>query len=200
MESFEQNNFIEPYTSLLFSLGTQASIIIQNAKLYEEITNLSTTDSLTGLSNRNHFLVELESNILKAKRYDRSLSCIIIDIDDFKMITDNYDHYIGDEIIKHVAVIIKNSVREVDIASRYGSEKFALILPETSYRDAVHVSERIKSDINKNVFYLNDTHIDITISCGIATYDDSIESVNELIKRADNARYKKQRTKKKLNT
>ena len=115
----------------------------QREKLYK----LSVTDYLTGSYNRRYILEALEIEFMKSKRYSFSLSCILIDIDNFKNINDSYGHQVGDFTLKTVTDMIQETIREVDIFGRYGGEEFLVILPNTKVYDAATVAEKIRKTI-----------------------------------------------------
>jgi len=146
-------------------------------------------DKLTGLYNRLFFDTQYNYLLNKAKRDNIPLSMIIIDIDNFKKINDTYGHKKGDSILKKVGEVIKHSVRNTDLAFRYGGEEFVVLLPNTSLKDAVSIAKRIKDAIPQNV-KLDNTPV--TVSGGIGEYDKK-EDFKEFFKRVDNALYEAKR-------
>jgi diguanylate cyclase (GGDEF)-like protein len=120
----------------------------------------------------------------RVRRYGRSMSLLMFDIDHFKKFNDTYGHPVGDEVIKMVARTIKGMIRSTDRAFRYGGEEFTVLLPETSCENALHLAERLRRQVEENRTVRNLT---ITISCGVAGLQD--EAVEVFIKRADNALY-----------
>ncbi len=149
------------------------------------------TDPLTKLYNRLFF----NNQILYLKnRYDRTkqpFSAMLFDIDNFKKINDTYGHNIGDEVLKKVAKIIKNSIRKTDIACRYGGEEFIILFPDTNKQKALEISERIRKEIEKNVIYDDKP---VTISAGVGEFNDSYKTIHHFIHDIDEALYTAKRT------
>ncbi|PUE65109.1 hypothetical protein B0174_04735 [Arcobacter caeni] len=123
-------------------------------------------DKLTGLFNRNKFDEVYTKEIKRSKRYNNELSMIIFDIDDFKLVNDNYGHQIGDEVLKEIAKIILNKVREQDINVRWGGEEFLILLPETNLTGAATVASKIRMAIKEHLFSNKD--LKITASFGVS--------------------------------
>ncbi|MCK5110392.1 MAG: diguanylate cyclase [Arcobacteraceae bacterium] len=147
----------------------------------------ASTDSLTKLYNRNKFDSMVSYEIHQVKRYNnRSLSILLLDIDDFKYINDNYGHDVGDEILQEIARIITIPLRESDIAARWGGEEFILMLPETSTEHAVLVAEKIRATIQNHDFVQK---LKITCSLGLSGFHTTDKYI-DLFKRADEALYK----------
>lgn len=123
--------------NILEVLSLQASTSIKNAMMVRDLEQLATTDGLTGLINHRTFQKQLIHEIERAKRTKTELSLMLVDLDHFKKINDNYGHPIGDFVLKEVATFLKNTVRNIDHVARYGGEEFAIILPDTSRRGCV---------------------------------------------------------------
>ncbi len=172
---------------MLTMFANHAGLAIENSKLYQQTLYLSYTDSLTRIYNHGRFQYLLEETLKEAKEKNQPLSLILMDIDNFKNYNDNLGHPAGDEVIKKIAEIIKNSCRKQDIPARYGGEEFVLILPETSKEEARIIGERIRKRIVDYPF--KDKEIQpqgaITVSMGIATFPDDAENKKELIEKAD---------------
>ncbi len=161
---------------------------IENA-YHEEIYRLTTVDGLTQVYNKRYFLETLEREIGRAQRYQRDLSLIMFDIDNFKKINDTYGHLAGDHVLKHLAMVIKSRIRREDILSRYGGEEFSIILPEIDKENAIQFAEKIRKLVEKAMFSFEDTEIPVTISIGVTNYDGQQVDVNEFIKLADEKLY-----------
>jgi diguanylate cyclase (GGDEF)-like protein len=154
------------------------------------LEELSKKDGLTDLYNHRHFHERISEEFKRAKRYKLPLCCVLIDLDHFKNVNDTYGHQAGDKILKSLAEIVVGNIREVDIAARYGGEEFALILPHIALKDAVIMANRIRTNVESEVFRFNDININITISMGVAgMLDNKASSYNELIRFADEALY-----------
>ncbi|MCX7746361.1 MAG: diguanylate cyclase [Clostridia bacterium] len=171
--------------SILNSIMTQAAISIENAKLYK----LAITDGLTGLIIHRHFKNLLKHEIVRSKRYNRIFSLIMFDIDHFKKLNDTYGHPAGDEVLINIARLTKENFRTIDVTARYGGEEFIVILPETDTDGARIAAERLRQDIENSVFTYAEHKIKSTVSMGIASYPKDAETMEELIKKADEALY-----------
>ena len=158
------------------------------------LMELSNKDDLTGVYNHRYFINKLKEEFNRAVRYNLSLTCVMIDIDDFKNINDSYGHPVGDLVLKELGRLFKSSIRDVDVVARYGGEEFALILPLTSAENGIKIAERCRRDVEKNEFVVEDKIIKITISLGVATYyNHNMENEHILIGIADKALYKAKR-------
>jgi diguanylate cyclase (GGDEF)-like protein len=177
---------------------------LQNEKLKLEIEehkriqaileNLATRDPLTNLNNRRHFLLLAEKEWHRALRYKHPFTVLMLDLDHFKQINDHYGHSIGDQALISVAGIIQAALRTSEIAGRYGGDEFAIILPETTAKNGLLVSERICNEIIEQVIQTERGPITLTASIGVAGLSDenrnSIQSLDALLIRADKALYK----------
>jgi len=170
------------------SLATQAGIAVENARLYEAKEQLSRTDGLTQLYNHRFFQERVQEEIKRADRFRQKLSLVMFDVDDFKRINDSHGHQTGDQVLRRVARIVHDCLREVDVPARYGGDEFAIILPDTDLRDGVEVAERLRRAVAKHPILAAGTPIAITISLGVATrLPQSPLSSEEVIKMADQA-------------
>lgn len=168
------------------ALSNQAAIAIDNAQLFE----LATKDGLTGLYIYRHFHYLLDNEMKRAKRYNHPMSLLMLDIDNFKQINDNYGHLIGDEFLKQIGATILSNCRNIDMPGRYGGEEFAVILPETRPEGAVFMAERLRRNIQKvSVTTKSGEKISTTVSIGIAGMPDHSDNPPELIDLADIALY-----------
>jgi two-component system cell cycle response regulator len=157
--------------------------------LLSRVEYLAVTDPLTDLYNRRRFEAVVEKEFRKAKRYNAPLSCMMIDIDRFKSINDDYGHQAGDSVLKELGQIIKQSIREVDTPARWGGEEFIVLCSQTKKDDALHSAKRIMNKIADHRFNeLSERYV--TISVGIAGIPDGeIETAEKLIHSADLAMY-----------
>lgn len=146
-------------------------------------------DSLTGVANRLSYDERIEQEYIHWKRYQAPLSLIVIDIDLFKKINDNYGHMAGDKVLQTLAKLVQKNIRETDLLTRYGGEEFAIIMPDTDQKAAMGVAEKLRAETENCAFHYRDTGVNITISCGITEFKgkDNPEIVFE---RADAALYK----------
>ncbi len=159
----------------------------QEIEAKEFYRSISIIDELTGLYNYRHFHELLTQELKRAKRYFHSLSLLMIDIDHFKEYQDAYGHLAGDVALKVIAQITRDTVRGVDIVSRYGGEEFAVISPETTKADAAAVGERVRNAIAKSAL---PTGGRLTVSVGVASYPTDAQNKEQLIWRADQALYR----------
>jgi diguanylate cyclase (GGDEF)-like protein len=148
-------------------------------------------DKLTGLFNRNRFDEIYSKEIKRARRYNNDLSMIIFDIDDFKLVNDNYGHQVGDEVLKEISKIALNNVREQDISVRWGGEEFLVLLPQTSVEGAIAVATKIRIAIKEHTFTSNS--LNITTSFGVAQLLDE-DDETKFISRCDKLLYEAKKT------
>jgi len=177
----------------LEQLTRQAAATINRANSYSTILQYATLDALTNLNNRRQFEIRLGQEISITKRQENPLCAMMIDIDFFKKVNDTYGHAAGDEVLRTVAQVIKQSLRESDIPARYGGEEFAILLPFTHLDEAILVGERLREAVEKTKITINqdsnnEKEINVTVSIGIAEFN-QIESGENLFERADKALY-----------
>ncbi len=158
-------------------------------EIFEKIEKSLITDDLTGLYNKRFFIETLYREVQRSKRYSQDLSIMFIDIDDFKKCNDFKGHTFGDKVLRSVANIIRNALREVDYACRFGGDEFVVILPETRGRKAVIAAERLRRSVAKKNF-LQKGKYHTTVSAGIATFGVDGNSPEELIENADTALFR----------
>ena len=159
--------------------------------LNEQLRELSSTDSLTGLKNRGYFDRTFQSACVKAFRFGQPLSVLVMDIDHFKKFNDTYGHLVGDDCLQMVSQCIKLYVtRPQDLAARYGGEEFVVLLPDTPEEGAIRVAEKIRSEIAGTEFRAADEVLHLTISVGVYTVvPERADDTDEIFKRADTALY-----------
>ncbi|MCB9136353.1 MAG: diguanylate cyclase [Anaerolineales bacterium] len=156
----------------------------------EELKRLATLDPLTGIYNRRQLFKLGEWIFEQAKRYQRSLSILMIDADHFKQINDLYGHGTGDQVLQALAQYLTNLIRKPDILGRYGGEEFVIIMPETSLPQAKQVAERLLEFIHTHPIQTQAKTIPLTLSIGIATFDPlTTRSLDKLVDQADQALY-----------
>ncbi|MCK4668311.1 sensor domain-containing diguanylate cyclase, partial [Candidatus Dependentiae bacterium] len=196
VQNFESENvYDENDENVLKTIANQAALAIRNAMLYEKMKIFSNTDGLTGLFNSRHFWETLPKELDRAFRYNRSMSMVIFDLDNFKNYNDTYGHQVGDFLLKKVAQIILKTARTADFCARYGGEEFVVILPETDLKGAYNLAERIRKKVEKTIFkYKYDTVVvKMTISGGVSTFSPEIYEPRDLVKYADTALYEAKR-------
>lgn len=182
----------------------------------EELKKLVIRDNLTALYNRAYFYYRLHSEIKRAKRYNRPLSLLIMDMDNFKQFNDLYGHLVGDQLLRVISDTIRSNIRysagkpsyELDIPCRYGGDEFAIIVPETTSAQAPVVAERLRREIGAKCGQGMMTHIqavtgslplevpEVTMSVGVASFPEHASDTEALVKAADDAMYVSKRSEK----
>ncbi|UCE46609.1 MAG: sensor domain-containing diguanylate cyclase [Phycisphaerales bacterium] len=171
----------------LFSQLVGASI--GNIRLFEKIQHQATTDGLTGLANHKTFYEILEKELWRSRRFGGRISLIMVDIDNLKIINDAYGHRAGDTVIREISRRIKECVRQIDIAARYGGDEFAVILLNTDLSDAIIVAERMVEAVAKRPASWNKQQIPLSISVGLGQYD-AENTPEDITSRSDKALYR----------
>jgi diguanylate cyclase (GGDEF)-like protein/PAS domain S-box-containing protein len=167
---------------LLSTIGSQIGIAMENARLYEQTRFLSFYDPLTNVANRRLMLIGLEKFFSLAKRYKRVFSIIMLDIDNFKKYNDTYGHSAGDQVLIGVSQVLLDDIRNADTIARYGGEEFLIMLPETTLETALITADRIRLKVSQDT--------DVTISLGVASYDEGMTKHEQLINKADEVLYR----------
>ncbi|MBI5518176.1 MAG: GGDEF domain-containing protein [Deltaproteobacteria bacterium] len=155
----------------------------------EEIHRLVTTDGLTNIGNRRAFDDALSRDLSRARRYDRPLSLLMVDIDHFKKVNDRYGHLAGDAVLRQLAVLLKNNLRRDDMVARYGGEEFGVILPEIDRAGAVVTADKLRRLVAIQQFQYDGVDIPLTVSVGVATRGPRDTDAQELVRRADELLY-----------
>jgi two-component system cell cycle response regulator len=185
----ERGGRAEDVKRTLETVSNIAAISIQNAMRYELLEQLATTDGLTGLNNHRRFQEMLEEEVEESRRYERTLSLMLVDIDHFKRVNDTWGHPVGDQVLKRVARVLNEFARTTDRVCRYGGEEFAIIMPQTDKNGGRLLAERFRTEIKEQKFRANDEDFSITLSLGICTFPDQARHKQELIDKADQALY-----------
>ena len=186
-------DFIENYQNK-DELIVRANALLKIKTIKDKLERVSTTDDLTGLHNRKYVQERLDEEISRSKRYGTKLSCILFDLDYFKVINDTYGYEWGDILLKNIANKLSAMARKEDVVTRYGDEEFLLVLPNTSEDNAFLFGERFRREVEKMEFIPageEEPH-KVTISAGISTFPcmaDVDEDVNTVIRYAEHALY-----------
>jgi diguanylate cyclase (GGDEF)-like protein len=167
----------------------QIGTSLERARLFQEVQSLALTDPLTGLQNRRSLFELGRIEFSRAQRMNRPFCCMMLDIDHFKQINDNYGHAIGDQVLQEFAERSKRSVREVDLVGRYGGEEIVIFLPETDSETAMHAAERLRASIEKTPMKVSNQELNVTVSIGVSKKDENTLELETLIARADQAMY-----------
>jgi diguanylate cyclase (GGDEF)-like protein len=207
-QSHQPNSYKDEDRQLLEMLAAHAAIALENARLFSEMQEIADKDPLTNLMlNRRKFYELAEREFARAKRYPQSLSVMMMDVDHFKNFNDQFGHKVGDLILKMIAQVCIQNVRNVDIVGRHGGEEFIILLPSTSSRSAAEIAERIRRQIAEanlkeddlkevsqffetmNGAVISPETLHVTVSIGVAELDDSCISIDALVDHADRAMY-----------
>jgi diguanylate cyclase (GGDEF)-like protein len=181
-DSGEKQRLISAYIGL-------AAASLDNVRLMNQTKRSAITDALTGVYNRRFFIESLEKQLSLAKRYDETLTVIMVDVDHFKRFNDTYGHTAGDRVLQQVSKMLGASVRESDVLCRYGGEEFTIIMSRTSATEGYEKAERIRRHI-ESVRFANiapGNSLGITVSMGIASFPEHGAEYNVLVDTADSA-------------
>jgi two-component system, cell cycle response regulator len=154
-------------TRTILEVMEKARLEAEERRQREEADKRADTDPLTGRYNRHYLGEMLENECRRAKRYGSPLSCLMVDLDGFKAINDKFGRLVGDSVLRQVAIVIENSVREIDIAARYGGDEFCVLAPETQLDGAMQLAERLRFAIAAMDLAAGKSHIKVTASVGV---------------------------------
>jgi two-component system, cell cycle response regulator len=154
----------------------------------ELLSKLAAFDELTGVYNRRSLFHHLEAELSRCERYGRSLSLLMLDVDHFKRVNDEYGHLAGDAALRSIATTLQSVLRVMDLVCRYGGEEFCVILPETNEVGACRAAERLRTGVERSVFTHASHPVPLTVSIGVASWTDTRTSgIPDLLARADEA-------------
>jgi diguanylate cyclase (GGDEF)-like protein len=174
---------------MLSVLANHVAVSLANARTYGRMEEMATTDGLTGLINHRSFQERFSEMLARAERSAGSLALLLTDIDHFKKVNDTYGHPMGDAVLRAVALVVQKCVRKIDLAARYGGEEFAIVLEGTDQKGATLLAERIRAEVQKQVFQSDKGPFSVTLSLGIAVYPNDAADKPTLIGLADQALY-----------
>jgi diguanylate cyclase (GGDEF)-like protein len=157
------------------------------------LTEVAISDPLTGLHNRRSFELRLAEEAARTHRSGAPFSLLLLDLDHFKALNDHYGHPAGDQALRHLAAVLKNQLRGIDLLARIGGEEFAILLPDTSSQGAMEAAERIRAAIAEQPASYEDTTLPMTASIGVAWYPGHADTDKQLIQVADQALYEAKR-------
>ena len=180
------NAYSQSQVQLLSQLASRIAMPIENARLYAEAEQRARIDQLTGLWNRRHLEERIQVEIGRHSRYGGTFSLIILDLDFFKAFNDSYGHLAGDRLLKQLGAVMKDAIRTTDEAFRYGGDEFAILLPQTTLRDAYEVAERVRDQVASEIKV---DGVSVTASFGLASWPVDGVRINEVISAADIALY-----------
>jgi len=179
-----------------FSIGEMQSLesvadicatAVQNAHYVERVKQLAYLDGLTGIFNRRFFELRIEEEMERARRFNSGMAVIMVDIDQFKRLNDEFGHLLGDEVLRQVSSIFSQQLRKIDVVCRYGGEEFAILLSQTTHQHALGVAEKLRRMVD--TWQFPGVPRSVTISAGVATCPDHGTTRDELVKAADAGLY-----------
>lgn len=176
----------EDMESTIFELAFASTNVLEQNEFLEQMAK---KDGLTMLYNHSYFKDKLKDEIIRSERYNNCFTVAIFDLDFFKKVNDMYGHVKGDEVLKAFANLIKETVRNTDIAARYGGEEFAVLFTETDLADSVNVIDRIRDKLSKTVFSSETECFKVTFSAGVTPYDKRYTDAEYMVNIADKALY-----------
>jgi diguanylate cyclase (GGDEF)-like protein len=187
--------FNEDDLKIIKIFASQAVNAMERVQLYQrskEMEQVLITDHLTGLLNRRYLFERVTEEVTRAARHNHTISLMMIDVDDFKFYNDKNGHLAGDDALRSLAALFRDTVRNIDFVARYGGEEFTVVLPQTSKNEAIVIGDRLRKEVEKFYFpYEEDQPLgNFTISIGLATYPEDANDVKELIGAADKALYR----------
>lgn len=176
--------------TLLQALADYAAIAIDNARAVEKIQELTITDDCTGLYNARHLYNTIDSEVYRSIRFGYEFSVVFLDLDHFKTVNDTHGHLIGSRLLAEIGTTIRNRLRLIDYAFRYGGDEFVALLPQTNKQSAIVVARRIRDILRSTSFHLGD-NLDLSIraSMGVASFPDDARNAHDLIRQADEMMY-----------
>lgn len=191
---FKHGIFLDLFTPLVGLLSSYVMVSVYNfvriAVERQNFFKMSVTDGLTGLYNIRYFKMLLETEVMLASADPNKKFCIVMtDVDHFKTFNDTYGHQVGDLVLKSVAMVLKNSVRALDVVARYGGEEMILLLRGSSLTDGMHVAEKVRKNVESCIVKDQAKNYNVRVSCGVATYKRG-DSIDTIVKRADDGLYK----------
>lgn len=189
LDSTRTNMFDRSHADRLQIFADQAALAIENARMFEKVEQMAIVDMLTGLYNRRHFYELAERELERFKRYKSPFSLILLDLDHFKRVNDNFGHPAGDMVLQGLAHIFGESLRKMDVPGRLGGEEFVILLPETAIDQALHVAERLRATIENHDFEVDGQHIRMTATMGVVSVSEQQMQLQQLVSMADKVMY-----------
>jgi diguanylate cyclase (GGDEF)-like protein/PAS domain S-box-containing protein/putative nucleotidyltransferase with HDIG domain len=183
-----EKNLKRALSDLKFALASEKVLLDELDRRNKELVALSITDGLTGLYNHRFIQERFDFEFKRVRRYDGTLSCMLMDIDHFKRVNDTFGHQFGDLVLREIATILRTQSREVDICGRYGGEEF-MIITNQGVDGALRYATKLHTAIENHMFESTEHKVHITVSIGIAEWSKEILTKQELIEHADMALY-----------
>ncbi len=189
LQSREDNQYDENFIRLVETIANQVSIAMENAQLFEQMQQMAITDNLTGVTNRNYFYTFGENEVARSQRYEKDLSFMMVDIDHYKLINDEYGHLTGDQTLKMVTQACLSKLRKADVLCRFGGDEFVVVLPETSRAQAKVVAERVRKAVEEIRLPTEKGEVKVTVSIGVVQLENKQDGLLDLVGQADQALY-----------
>ena len=187
LDSAQTETFGSADQQTLEAVADICATAIQNAQHVERVRQLAYIDGLTGIFNRRFFELRISEEIERAKRFGAGMAVIMVDIDQFKRLNDEFGHLLGDEVLRQISSIFSQHLRKIDVVCRYGGEEFAILLSQTNAEHALRVAEKLRRVIEEWQF--PGVPRSVTISAGAATFPDHGTTRDDLVKAADAGLY-----------
>ena len=189
VDSRSPNAYDEDTANYALAFANQVASAIQISRLFSELQSLALSDPLTGAINRRQFFEMATAIVAKTKSENRTVSAIMIDVDNYKKINDTHGHLSGDLILKVVTDCFRSVLNPDDLLSRVGGDEFAVLLPDQGRRQAEEVAERLRASLEQAAIIVRNQQVDITASFGVAEIDRNRMDLDDLLNRADQALY-----------
>jgi diguanylate cyclase (GGDEF)-like protein len=187
LDSAKTNAFHAVDRQTIESVADMCATAIQNTQHIERVRQLAYIDGLTGIFNRRFFELRISEEMERARRFDTPLAVIMVDIDHFKRLNDEFGHLLGDEVLRQVSSIFSQQLRRIDVVCRYGGEEFALLLPQTTSEHAFRVAEKLRHVVE--LWQFPGVPRPVTISAGVAIFPGHGSTRDVLVKAADAGLY-----------
>jgi diguanylate cyclase (GGDEF)-like protein len=187
LDCAREDAFIDEDVDALESVADICAAAIQNSRHFERTQQLAYLDGLTGIFNRRFFELRIQEEITRADRYEDQLAVVMLDLDNFKRLNDEFGHMLGDEVLRQVSVIFQSQLRKGDVVCRYGGEEFALLLPSTSPENASEVAEKLRRTVE--TWHFPGVARPVTLSAGVAGFPEFGTSRDDIVAAADSALY-----------
>ncbi|MDW8106096.1 MAG: diguanylate cyclase [Armatimonadota bacterium] len=181
--------FSETELELFQTLALQVANVLDRAQLLSDLERLAFTDGLTGLCNYRHFQMRYREEINRCRRYQQPMAIMLIDLDGFKQVNDQYGHLEGDYLLVQLAEVLQHSLRNTELIARYGGDEFVVLMPSTNLQGALAAARRVLEAVRETQF-LNTSgqlRLQVSVSIGVAAYPDSTTNPAEVLEKADAA-------------